>query len=512
MPLNTREPVTGDVGQPANDDSAASLPHALLVASACAAAASALQSVPQGWVGGWLASALVLAMVRWRLPTLALAAALEGLAWGTGAAGLFEQTTAAQASLPFLVIVTVSLLRGLSGAASIRAHLLFLAGACVPLLLATARSADIRHLPAAAFVVLCALGAAGMARALGRHAASSRGERALRREAEATAESLAERVQRLQIEARGAGEARERLREELKAVTLELGVLRSKTGALSSVLERINPCDLETGLLTVDKFAGVLNREWARMQRQESPLSLLLFSVDGFDEFRDWHGQAACEAALKRLGDLFRTAGQRPGDVAARLGPNLFALLFPETEYKHVGRLADGVRARVRQLGIAAAPSSRHKVLTVTAGMATVIPNNDIEPAVLRERVEAALYEAQFQGGDRCVRYRTFESIRVEHWDPASDGTLTEDKLRHKLSILGYEAEPRTYRPGEAQPSRRMPVDRVEAIVDGRLKFALEGEARVLQAGDFLFIPKGLVSSVEVVGQRPVRALQAMRT
>ncbi len=510
--MNTRAPAVGDVDTTADDDRAAMLPHALIAASACAAAASALHSVPPGWAVAWLASALVLATARWRLPTLAAAAALEGLAWGIAAAGLFERTTPAQASLPVLAIVTVSLLRGLSGAAHIRAHLLFLAAACGPLLLAIARSADFHHLPATAFVVLCALGSAELARALGRHAASLRGERALRHAAEATAESLAERVQRLQIEARGAGEAREQLRNELKAVTLELGVLRSKTGALSSVLERINPCDLETGLLTADKFASVMNREWARMQRQESPLSLLLFSVDRFDEFRDWHGQAACEAALKRIGDLFRTAGQRPGDVAARLGPSLFALLFPETEYKYVGRLADGVRARVRQLGIAAAPSSQHKVLTVTVGMATVIPNNDIEPAVLRERVEAALFEAQFQGGDRCVRYRTFASIHVEHWDPASDGTLTEDKLRHKLALLGYEAEPKTYRPGEAQPSRRVPVDRVEAIVDGKLKFALEGEARVLQAGDFLFVPKGLVTSVEVVGQRPVRALQAMRT
>ena len=44
-------------------------------------------------------------------------------------------------------------------------------------------------------------------------------------------------------------------------------------------------------------------------------------------------------------------------------------LLFPETEYKYVGQLADSVRTRVRQLGIAAAPPSPHAALTVTIGM-----------------------------------------------------------------------------------------------------------------------------------------------
>jgi len=486
-------------------------PHVLVAVTACAAAASALPSLPAGWIGGWLAGALSIGLLRRRLPAPALVATVEGLAWGWAAACLLQRVTAAQASLPFLILATVSLLRGLSDAASLRSHLLFLAGACAPLLLATARSADSQLAPAAAFVVLSALGAVELVRARDRHATLARAEQGRRLDSEARLASLSDHVGRLQIEARGASETRERLEHELDAAKQELAVLRSKTGALSSVLQRVNPCDIETGLLTAAKFTHVMQREWARMQRQESPLSLLLCSVDRFDEFRDWHGQAAFEAALKRLGEVFRSSGQRPGDVAARLGPGLFALLFPETEYKYVGRLAEGVRARVRQLGIAAAPSSPHKVLTVTVGMATVIPGSDLEPAVLRERVEAALYEAQFQGGDRSVRYRTFESIRVEHWDPVNEGALTEDKLRSKLVLLGYAAEPRVYPPGQAQPSRRVPADRVEAIVEGKLRVALEGEARVLQPGDFLFIPKGLVTSVEVVGQRPVRSLQAIR-
>ncbi len=500
-----------DEHRPTDAGSLLKLPHLLVAATAFVAAASALHSVALTWVAAWLVPAQLLVAARWRRPALAPLAVLEGLGWGLGAATLFESQSAAPGTVPFLAVITVSLLRGMTGVVGIHIHLLFLACVCGPLLLVVARSADVLHLPAAGFVVLAALGALASARALGRHAESAQAEQARRMAAQENERNLRKQLQTLQIEARDAEVAQRTLIDELKAATDDQALLRSKTGALSSALQRVNPCDIETGLLTADKFANVLAREWARMQRQELPLSLLLIAVDRFDEFRDWHGAAARESVLKRLADVFRTAGQRPGDVAARLGPGLFALLFPETEYKYVGQLADGVRTRVRQLGIAAAPSSPHGSLTVTIGMATVIPNNDIEPAVLRERVEAALYEAQFQGGDRCVRYRSFESIRVEHWNTECEGALTEEKLRYKLAILGYEVQPKVYRPGEEQASRRVPVDRVEAVVEGKLRIALEGEARVLKPGDFLFIPKGLVTSAEVVGQHPVRSLLALR-
>ena len=336
-------------------------------------------------------------------------------------------------------------------------------------------------------------------------------EQAQRAVADARLERLDDEVQRLRLETRAAGETKESLAGELSNATQELALLRTKAGALSTVLERINPYDTETGLLTADKFANVMNREWGRMRRQELPLSLMMVSIDRFDEFRERHSRLSYEATLRRISDVLRHAGNRPGDVAARIAPGAFALLFPETDYKHVNRLADAVRARIRQLGVAVDPAEAGKPLTATVGMATVIPNTDISPPVLRERVEAALYEAQFQGGDRSVRYRTMESIRVEHWDPEQEGQLTADGVRHKLAVLGYDAAPKTYRPGETPPSRRVPVDSVEVVIEGQLKISLDGDARILKPGDFLFIPKGLVTSVEVVGARPVLCLEAMR-
>jgi len=481
-------------------------------ALALAAAAGAIDLAPPPAVVAWVAAVMTLTLLCRRAAASPLVYLVAGLIWGVGAAGLLNLAAGAPSAIVAVLAAGLSIFVAAPvGAPTSRHVLAFVVPAALPTaLLSLSTAAPASFAAAGMLAVAAAAGWLAHAHRATLVAALAREDEA--RLAQAVAlERLDDEVQRLRRETRAAGESRETLAGELSNATQELAVLRSKAGALSNVLERINPYDTETGLLTAEKFQNVMNREWARMRRQELPLSLLLVSIDRFDEFHGQRGRLGYEAVLRRISDVLRHAGNRPGDVAARLAPGVFALLFPETEHKHVSRLAETVRTRVRQLGIALGGQTPGKVLTATVGMATVIPNNDITPETLRERVEAALYEAQFQGGDRSVRYRTMDSIRVEHWDTEEEGLLTADGVRHKLAVLGYDATPKTYRPGEQAPSRRVPVDSVEAVVEGQLKIILEGEARVLKPGDLLFIPKGLVTSLEVVGQRPVLCLEAIR-
>jgi len=482
------------------------------VALALGVTAAAMGGVPLPVLGGWLGAVIVSALLRQRYPQVVGSWLVGGLVWGVGTAAVAWFAGAGPALHGALLGAGLAPFVTLLDRAPSNRHLaLFAAPACVPAALVALTAGTLPALATPAILAVALTAAIFVQRERSTLQAALEAEQAARIAREFEVERLDDEVQRLRVESRSAGESRESLADELSNANQELAVLRSKAGALSNVLQRINPYDTETGLLTAEKFANVMNREWARMRRQELPLSLLLVSIDRFEEFREKQGRLGYEAALRRISDVLRHAGNRPGDVAARLGPGAFALLFPETEHKHVARLAETVRTRVRQLGIAVGGGDQLKVLTATVGMATVIPNNEITPETLRERVEAALYEAQFQGGDRSVRYRTMDSIRVEHWDAEQEGQLTADSVKHKLAVLGYDAQPKRYKPGEQAPSRRVPVDSVEAVVEGQLRIMLEGEARVLKPGDLLFIPKGLVTSVEVVGQRPVLCLEAIR-
>ncbi|MGR8946737.1 MAG: diguanylate cyclase domain-containing protein [Gammaproteobacteria bacterium] len=318
-------------------------------------------------------------------------------------------------------------------------------------------------------------------------------------------------VKRLRVGVKTNSEKREALETELTNKESELQLTKGKAEALSLALERVSPYDAESGLLNGKKFSNVLDREWSRMLRQELPLTLIHIGIDSFDDYAGTYGKIAKEAAVRKISDLIKDTGNRPGDVAARIDTAKFALLLPEADHKNGERLADELRAQVRNLNIPNANATMHSAVTISVGAATVIPNSDLTLEQMLSRVDSALYEAQFQGGDKVVRYRTMNAVRLERWNREAEGDFSPEGLLQKLAVWGYEAQARTLNPGEYHPDRRVQVDMVDAIVQGRLKITLEGESRTLGVGDCLFLPKGVVTSIEVVGDRPVVCLEALQ-
>lgn len=325
------------------------------------------------------------------------------------------------------------------------------------------------------------------------------------------AENSEQELARLQVGMKTTKEKRVELQHELNEASSNLLISEGKAEALSNALERVTPYDTETGLLNAKKYVNVLDREWARMQRQELPITAVHVMIDNFEDYKETYGKLAYEAAIRRIAELMRKTGTRPGDVVARLDENKFVLLLPEADHKNGETLADVLRQQIRRLNMPNMNSAMHSAVTASFGVATVIPTSDLTTEVFTGRADDALYEAQFQGGDKVVRFRTMNNIKLEHWDRDLEGDLTPDGLVRKLAVLGYDSEPRTFRPGERLPDMKVQIDTIDAIVQGQLKVSLEGESRVLHPGDCLFIPKGHVTSVEVVGDKSVICLEGTR-
>lgn len=327
----------------------------------------------------------------------------------------------------------------------------------------------------------------------------------------AIAERSEQELKRLQVGYKTSNEKRLQLEHELNEASSNLVITEGKAEALATALQRVTPYDTETGLLNAKKYQNVVDREWARMLRQELPITVIHATIDCFDAYRETYGKIAYEAAIRRIAELMRKTGTRPGDVVARLDTNKFALLLPEADHKNGETLADVLRQQIRRLNMPNTNSTLHGTVTASFGVATVIPTSDVTTAQFAGRADDALYEAQFQGGDKVVRFRTMNSIRLEHWDRASEGDFTADGLVRKLAVLGYDSQQKTLTPGERLPDAKIQVDTIDAVVQGKLKVSLEGESRILKPGDCLFIPKGHVTSIEVVGDKPVICLEGTR-
>ncbi|MFQ5757145.1 MAG: cupin domain-containing protein [Acidiferrobacterales bacterium] len=102
--------------------------------------------------------------------------------------------------------------------------------------------------------------------------------------------------------------------------------------------------------------------------------------------------------------------------------------------------------------------------------------------------------------------------MQVEHWIPETDGPLSEDALRHKLSGRGYDVTRDVYPPGTYFSDHTHEIDKLDAVLSGRFRMTLGSQSVVLQAGDCLFVPRGAVHSAEVLGEEPVVSLDATRS
>ena len=102
-------------------------------------------------------------------------------------------------------------------------------------------------------------------------------------------------------------------------------------------------------------------------------------------------------------------------------------------------------------------------------------------------------------------------AVDVEHWNPDSDGDLTEASLRRKLESRGYRVTRYIYPPGTLFPDHSHEVDKIDAVLSGRFMMQMAGERIVLEAGDSLAVPRGVIHSAEVVGGEAVVSLDAVR-
>jgi quercetin dioxygenase-like cupin family protein len=100
--------------------------------------------------------------------------------------------------------------------------------------------------------------------------------------------------------------------------------------------------------------------------------------------------------------------------------------------------------------------------------------------------------------------------MRIERWDPRRDGPFNESALRHKMEARGYRVSERMYPPGAIAAAQSIDEERLDAVASGLLKVTLDGESAILTAGDMVYVPRGAVRRVEVVGPSAVHCLEAV--
>ncbi len=147
-------------------------------------------------------------------------------------------------------------------------------------------------------------------------------------------------------------------------------------------------------------FDEALAQAWRRAARERQPLSLLMIDVDHFKQFNDRYGHPDGDRVLMAIGGAIGGAVRRPGDVAARYGGEEFAVLLPNTGTDGATRVAETIRRQVAAMAIIHDISS-YRIVTLSVGVATVVPAMNLSAQALVADADRALYAAKSGGRNR---------------------------------------------------------------------------------------------------------------
>jgi len=129
------------------------------------------------------------------------------------------------------------------------------------------------------------------------------------------------------------------------------------------------------------------------------PACMLVIDVDRFKSINDTVGHAGGDAVLVTVASTIRSH-LRPADTFGRLGGEEFGALLPNTTLASAMTLAEGLRARVAALDIAAGGTTLRTTVSIGVSM---IAGGKPDLDTLIDRADACLYEAKRTGRNRVV-------------------------------------------------------------------------------------------------------------
>lgn len=171
------------------------------------------------------------------------------------------------------------------------------------------------------------------------------------------------------------------------------------------ILEQQSLLDGLTGIANRRHFDETFEKEWRRALRSGDTLSLVFLDIDFFKKYNDYYGHLAGDDCLRQVGNALKKSLQRAGDLVARYGGEEFVVILPSTSQMEALKVAEKVRRHIEGLKVSHLRSDVSEYVTVSVGVATITPAIHINPVLLIEQADSALYQAKSRGRNRVSQF-----------------------------------------------------------------------------------------------------------
>ncbi|MFT6266613.1 MAG: diguanylate cyclase (GGDEF)-like protein [Oleiphilaceae bacterium] len=202
----------------------------------------------------------------------------------------------------------------------------------------------------------------------------------------------------------------------------EIGVLSSEFNNMLAVIEKnnnelidannqINQKNHELERLSLtDPLTKITNRlgldlhlktEWSALYRKKGTLVIIMIDIDYFKLFNDNYGHLEGDKCLQKIANILSSNTGRPRDMAARFGGEEFTLVLPETDIQAAIKIAKHIQNDIAKSDILHRGSEVSAFVTVSIGIAGVIPSINMSVDSIMKNADKALYTAKKNGRNR---------------------------------------------------------------------------------------------------------------
>lgn len=184
---------------------------------------------------------------------------------------------------------------------------------------------------------------------------------------------------------------------------LELKVTE-RTKELYEVNEQLRKMSMIDGLTNISNrrcFDDFFKKTWRTCLRKKLPLSLIVLDIDCFKQYNDNYGHLAGDYCLKSIANILKTSVKCQEDAVARFGGEEFIVMLFNTPEEGAMMFAEDIRKRIEKSVIIYEDNKTS--VTASLGVATIIPNEDLNPIDLIEFADQAMYQAKNTGRNKTI-------------------------------------------------------------------------------------------------------------
>jgi diguanylate cyclase (GGDEF)-like protein/PAS domain S-box-containing protein len=161
--------------------------------------------------------------------------------------------------------------------------------------------------------------------------------------------------------------------------------------------------DRLTGLHSRAYFEELLQRDWQLAQRDSHEIGLTLFDIDDLGAYNEKFDRSAGDACIRRVARVIEASYRRGGDLVGRWEGGTFVVLTQGDATEKATQYALVVKQRVRDLLMHHPTAGAGRYVTMSAGIATLVPPRTLAVDGLLKACHAALRRAKKNGKDGII-------------------------------------------------------------------------------------------------------------